>query len=54
MLTERFLRYLYVDDSINGLKSLAQGVEFYKFVKTCMKDAGFNMRKWYRQNHCEE
>ena len=46
-LTEKFLRNLYVDDSINGVKSVKEGVEFYKFVKACMRDAAFDMRKWY-------
>ena len=46
-LVEKFLRNLYVDDSINGVKSVKEGVEFYKFVKACMRDAAFDMRKWY-------
>ena len=43
----RFLRdLLYVDDSTTSVSSVSEGFEFYTKSKLCLKDAGFNLRKW--------
>ena len=46
-LVKKFLDSLYVDDYISGVDSHGEGVDTYKFNKTALKTAGFNLRKWY-------
>ena len=45
LLIERFLRDLYVDDSITGGEN-KECFELYLLIKTLMKEGGFNIRKW--------
>ena len=46
-LVKKFLDSLYVDDYIFGIDSYEEGIETYKFNKTALKAAGFNLQKWY-------
>ena len=46
-LSETFLRDLYVDDSTTGVNTVQEGVKFFELAKSCMKEAGFNLRKWF-------
>ena len=43
---ERLLKDLYVDDSINSFDEIADCIEFYNVAKSCLADAGMEMRKW--------
>ena len=43
---EKFLRGLYVDDSISGAQCLKECLEFYCFLKNAMLEGGFLLRKW--------
>ena len=44
---EKFLVNLYVDDSINGDDSYEKAFELYKKSVACMKDAGFELKKFH-------
>ena len=46
LLAEKLLRDLYVDDSTAGVKSVNEGIQFYKFAKRAMKEGGFDLTKW--------
>ena len=43
---EKLLHNLYVDDSVNSFDKLNQCLKFYKVSKSCLADAGFDLRKW--------
>ena len=47
---EKFLANLYVDDNINGDDSFEKAFELYKKRVACMKDAGFEFRKFHTNN----
>ena len=47
---EKFLLDLYMDDNPTGLNDPRVGFEYYLFVKTVMKKAGFLLRKWLSNN----
>ena len=47
---EKFLLDLYIDDNPTGLNDPRVGFEYYLFVKTVMKKAGFLLRKWLSNN----
>ena len=38
---------MYVDDNINGDDSYEKAFELYKKSVACMKDAGFDLRKFH-------
>ena len=44
-LSKQFIRDLYVDDFASGVNTF-EGVKLYEFSKSCMSDAGFDLRKW--------
>ena len=44
---EKFLANLYVDDNINGDDSYEKAFELYKESVACIKDAGFELRKFH-------
>ena len=52
VLSDKFIRDLYVDDLTSGINSLKEGVTLYEFTKSCMKEACFELRKW--QSNCKE
>ena len=43
---ENFLRDLYVDDSTSGFDTVFTAYDFYLKVKSMMRNAGFDLRKW--------
>ena len=45
-LVERFLRDLYMDDDISGVQNVEDGFNYYLFIKTLMKEGGFELHKW--------
>ena len=36
----------YVNDSVNSSDKLNNCLKFYKVSKSCLADAGFDLRKW--------
>ena len=42
---EKLLHNLYVDDSVNTFGKWNDCLEFYKVSKSCLADAGFDLRK---------
>ena len=46
-ITKQLIRDLYVDDSTTGVNSVEEGMSFYDFAKTSLKEGGFNLTKWY-------
>ena len=46
-ITKQFIRDLYVDDSTTSVNSVEEGMSFYDFAKTSLKEGGFNLTKWY-------
>ena len=48
--TEKFLKTLYMDDSINGGETVDEAFEIYKKSKFLMQSAGFLLRKWNSNN----
>ena len=47
---KKFLPSLYVDDDINGDDSYEKTFELYKKIVACMKDAGFELRKFHNND----
>ena len=45
-IVRKFLRDIYMDDSITGAQTKAATFEFYKHVKELMLKGGFELRKW--------
>ena len=45
-LSKQFIRDLDVDDFASGVNTFEEGVKLYEFSKSCMSDAGFDLRKW--------
>ena len=45
-LAQKLLSNLYVDDVASGLSSVEDGIQFFKFANPCMRDGGFQLRKW--------
>ena len=41
---EKLLHNLYVDDSVNRFDKLNDCIKFYKVPKSCLTDAGFDLR----------
>ena len=42
---EKFLHNLYVDDSVNSFDKLSDCLKVYKVSKSCLANAGFDLRK---------
>ena len=45
-LAQNLLNNLYVDDVASGVSSVEDGIQFFKFTNSCMRDGGFQLRKW--------
>ena len=43
---EELLHNLYVDDPVNSFDKLSDCLKFYQVLKSCLADAGFDLRKW--------
>ena len=44
-LSKQFIRDLHVYDFVSGVNTF-EGVKLYEYSKSCMSDAGFDLRKW--------
>ena len=47
ILSKKFSANLHGDDNINGDHSYEKAFELYKISVACMKDAGFELRKFH-------
>ena len=45
-LVKKFLRDLYMDDSVSGAQTKKNAIEWYKVCGRLMKEGGFILRKW--------
>ena len=50
LFVEKFLKNLYVDNSINGGNSIEEAYHFYKKSKDCLLKGGFELRKFHSNN----
>ena len=46
----KLLRDLYVDDVVTSLSTMEEGLEFYFESRKCLKEGGFELRKWNSNN----
>ena len=47
---DKFLKTLYMDDSVNGGETIDDAIDAYKKSKFLMESAGFLLRKWQSNN----
>ena len=47
---KKVLRDMYVDDVATSFRNLEGGLEFYFESKKCLKEGGFELRKWNSNN----
>ena len=45
------LLHLHIDDSVNSFNKLNDCVKFYKVSKSCLSEAGFDLRKWISNDY---
>ena len=47
---KKLLRDMYVDDVATSFRTMEEGLEFYFESKKCLKEDGFELRKWNSNN----
>ena len=47
---KKLLRDMYVDDVATSFRTMEEGLEFYFESKKCLKEGGFELRKWNSNN----